>query len=577
MTPAEEEAFKLARSRTGRDAFTLFKKAENVDGHDAAAVMAAGERFRALPLLLDPVLRDGSISALRECRGSRRTGAERFPATIWTHGAEHTHGGRPFLGTLRDFAERLLPDRARAIAPKRTGWVLEPTTNPEGRRTNEETHAVHALFLDCDGAGDWQALLSVLRDLEFCHVAYQSGGWSPASPKWRIVLPLETPHATTTETGRELWRAIYGHARVVFGAAGQLMSTGFDASTDTPCCPWFLTEKRSPSDPERRIEWHPGHALDLTALALALPPIETIDNDHEERGPVETISLTPEQTEEIIDALAAATVQVPSGRRDIYLAMPAVMLNRGVHPDDVLGIVEEVSSRYPRQHADKHADNLHCAETTINKWLAEGSAARITQIGTLQALAPEVAAALDQVLPDPLTKALADSFETAVTTTPTPPSTVLVDQAPAAPVAPPKSRRRKLSKIGRLLAPIAARLRKHKNPDRQVQGYLIERILRGESLRPDGVSVDKADDLVNRAIEAIGFHVNEKVTWQAVLDEAGPTLLVMNFAQSSERIAAAEAAFNKGQLSRKRSNYKRELKKINEQEERAHQGRKCVS
>ena len=224
MTAVEEQAFLQARARTGRDAFTLFKKAENVDGHDAAAVAAAADRFRALPLLHDPALRNRCYEALSAATGSLRTGTEPFPATVWTHGAEHTHGGRPFLGSLRDFAERILPARAREIAPKRSGWVVEPTTNPAGRRTNEETQAVHALFLDCDNTGPWDPLLDVLDRLDYCYIAYQSGGWTPTTPKWRLVLPLQAPHITTTEAGRDTWRSIYAHARVVFGAVAQLRS-----------------------------------------------------------------------------------------------------------------------------------------------------------------------------------------------------------------------------------------------------------------------------------------------------------------------------------------------------------------
>ena len=272
-----------------------------------------------------------------------------------------------------------------------------------------------------------------------------------------------------------------------------------------------------------------------------------------------TLSIDEAQFEKIVDTLAASTVHVPSGRRDIYLAMPAVLLNRGVPPDDVLAIIEEVSLRYPRQHAEKHADNLHCAQTTIDRWLAEGSAARITQIGTLQALAPEVAAALDEAVPDPLTKALTDTFNEEQETTPTP-STVLPRTK--------KRRRRKLSTLGRALAPKITELRQAEKPDRKIQGWMLERIVRGESLRTATSTPDQDEALVSRALETLGFHIDRDVSWQAALDEAGQTLLAMNFAQSTDRLSRVEKAFYEGRAHKHAAEHREKIRNAKRAQEK---------
>lgn len=392
-----EHAFVRAFTLTSRSAWTKFKKARGVLSTDEAGVKTAAEEFRQVSLLSDENLRTLCARALEAGRGRAVLTNDKFPAVLWLGGATVTWDGRSFLGTISDFV-LVLEERAKALAPKRAGWVIEPVTNPEGRRTNEKTLAMHALFLDCDGSGEWDQLLATLRSLNYAFVAYQSGGWTAATPKWRVVLPLHAPHDTSTEVGQKSWKALYNCARVVFGSAAGLRGIGFDPATETPCCPWFLTERREATDPPRKIVWQVGHALDLVSMVLELPEIpseyEAADGDDHEIA--DRVQLDDERTEEIVEALAAATNRVSSGRRDIYMALPGVLLDRGIEPESVLQIIEAVSERYPRSHPDKHADNIHCAKTTIAKWENEGA---VTRIGTLQNVAPEVAAAVDDVLP----------------------------------------------------------------------------------------------------------------------------------------------------------------------------------
>lgn len=339
-----------------------------------------------------------SQQTLAQSRGRCITQAEPFPAVIWTGGATDTDDGREFKGNLGHFV-MLLTERATKIAPKREGWVLEPVTNPQGIRKNENTLAMHALFLDCDGTGHPTHLLQTLDYLGYAYVCYQSGGYTSAKPKWRIVLPLDRPYNTSSEIGRRQWKTLYNHCRVVFGSVAQLISIGFDPATETPCCPWFLTEKRDVADPVRQIFWREGHSLDLISFALALPEWNDEDADHDDNeGHVvaERVALDDDRLEEIVSTLARATNRVSSGRRDIYLSLPGVLLDRGIEASLVLKIVTEVSVRYPRHHPEKHADNIHCAKTTISKWEGNGA---VTRIGTLNSVAPEVALAVDEVLP----------------------------------------------------------------------------------------------------------------------------------------------------------------------------------
>lgn len=576
LSQAESNAFTAARNAVSRKSFRRFCEVLGVSGQDADALAHADRVFKATSFLSDPYLVAVCERALAAGRGRVVDASERFPSMLWLGGARATYGGREFLGTLGDFVD-VLRARAKGVAPKRTGWVIEPTTNTDGHRCNASTVAMHALFLDCDGTGYPNRLLQTLAHLGYAHVFYQSGGWSPQTPKWRVVLPLTRAFDVNGEEKQAQWKGVYNHARVVFGACASLLSVGFDPATETPCCPWFLTEKRDAADPEREVVFRAGHALDLDALCATLPPVEIEEVEGERAGAVAAeIELSDERLQKIVEALAHETSFVPSGRRDLYLALPGALLDRGVQPDDVLEICEAVSARYPRQHADKHADNVHNARTTIARW--DGGTGRVTRIGTLQAVAPTVAGVIDTLLPDQvktgLVKAMEEMFGGGPPTPPTPP-TPPVPPTPAAAMAAspppptpmptpprqvPSKRKRKLCEIGRQLRPVAQRMRASKVPDRQIDGLLIECLIDGKPLDNQALTDAQVDELVTRAMRAIGNALPLATKWQQVLDFAAPTLLVMRFTQSAERVTAAEKAFLEGQAKRKVWNGKLEMK-----------------
>lgn len=389
-------AFNTARQATGRGAVERYKKAENVDPENVDAVRAATERFRTLPLLLAPELHALALTAATEARGARVEGSTRFPATIWMGGAAKTRDGRDFLGTFSDMVN-LLKERATKLAPKREGWVVTPTSNRDGHRTNASTTAMHALNLDCDGNGTLDLLTAALRGLDYAFIAYQTGGWTPTTPKWHILIPLSKPFDTSTPELIVLWKSIYNHARVVFGALGQLLSDGFDPTVETPSIPVFITERRADTDPPRVVTWQPGHSLDLMGLMLALPPVEETELPARmQTRPMVATKIEDDRLEEIITALCVPMSKITNTRRDLYLALAGALCDRGT-AEDAVAIVEEVSNRCPGDQ-DRHSEHVHNARTTVGKWESEGT---YTRIGTLNDRWPTVATALDAVLPNP--------------------------------------------------------------------------------------------------------------------------------------------------------------------------------
>ena len=357
--------------------------------------------------LLAPAVIELSRAALVAARGPLLDGSEPFVATMWPDGRQDTYGGRPHEGTILDFAYWLV-DRAEVVAEKGAGRVFTPTTNTEdGHRANESTRSLHALMLDADGRGPYEPIVQVLDPLQFCYILYESGGHTPELSKWRLILPLARPVLTRTDQEREWWKQAYGTARTVFGALAGLLGEGFDPNTETPCAPWFITEKRTADAPNRQVQFAPGHALDLGKLVGALPAypveIQTISRSQQTR---DVIRREDVQVEAILDALVPPMQKILSDRRDLYLALPGALLDKGVGPDDVRAIIEELSLRCPgdprytpAEIDERHREHVHCAETTIRR---HEKNATYTRVGTLYERWPEVVYALDQALPHPM-------------------------------------------------------------------------------------------------------------------------------------------------------------------------------
>lgn len=404
MTPAER--FLAAERDTDRTACARYLRAQGVDDDNALAVEAAKAAYRAQPILLDPEVASLSRAALIAARGPAVTGTTPFPVTIYFGGATDTHRGVRFTSDFDHFVKHVLVNRSTDVAEKRQGWVVTPVTSKTGERKNADTVSVNALNLDCDNRGTWDAIRAELDSLGLAYMLYQSGGWTPAQPKWHLMLPLARPFMISGLPENWLkWRAAYATARTALGALGRLLGEGFDPTVDAPSVPVFITERRRLEDPPRQVVSRHGASLDIHALCAALPVRPEEDRRACERAISEAAPLPGGKLDEIIVALCKPMSVILEGRRELYLALTGALLDRGVPPDDAYAIIEEVSRRCPGDPRytpvevdQKHREHLHGADTTIAKYEAGET---YTRIGTLGGRWPTVARAVDLALPDP--------------------------------------------------------------------------------------------------------------------------------------------------------------------------------
>lgn len=425
-----DEVFLGALSAVDRTACARWLRAQGLGQAKPEVQEAARERWRTSPILAgSPELAELSRAVLSASAGPPAGDATPIRATCWRGKfdvgdpdrcarcartrADHVMGecepfegqrpGTPVDSTLGEFVA-WLRERAAVVAPKGTGVVCCPTVNRDGRRVNESTVAMTAVNLDCDARGDWERLLGELRALGIAHIAYQSGGCKPGVPKWHVLIPLSRHFDTSTPSKVEDWKHAYNVCRVVFGSLAGLRGEGFDPTIETPCSPVFVTERRAESDPPREVVWAPGASLDLDALVSLLPRPREDAPALSPRESSEADPLDDARLEEVVAALCEPISRYLSDRRDMYLALPGALLDRGVVADDVLTICEEVSRRCPgdpsytrAEVAQRHREHVHCAETTIARFERDGT---YTRIGTLAARWPDVARAIDVVLPD---------------------------------------------------------------------------------------------------------------------------------------------------------------------------------
>lgn len=558
----EESTFLQIRQTVDRGACDRWLKTQVLNSNDANAISAAKKLWQTTPFLLDPLLQKLAVRTLEESRGRRIELTEKFPATLWMGGATDTYDGRTFSGSFSQFV-KLLQERAQKLAAKKTGWVIEPTTNRDGHRTNASTISMHALFLDCDGAGSWDQLLEQLRAFDYAYVAYQSGGWSPTAPKWRVVLPLAAPFSTQTEEQIAAWKMVYNHARVILGAAGALLGEGFDATVETPCCPWFLTERRSENDPMREITWRAGHSLDLVSMAIALPAVvEEVASTNTQTA--KAIVLDDKRFEEIIAALCVPMSKIIEGRRDLYMALSGVLCARGVG-EDAVQIIDEVSRRCPGLQ-DRRGEHVHIANTTVGCW-RDGRPH--TQIGTLNNW-PEVAQVIDRVLPNALDEAIrllitGDTL-TPPPPPPPPPSTHAQAQTQSSIVPPPPPQ------IGFDNASVLAKTRKlirrkrnSKSPQAKLDGDMIENFIAGEQIisaaemqRVSALSMYSGDLGLQRVALILGSGLGEKIPWEAILNTRPQLSRTM---YDTAAFAKAGAIYSAAQDNRTKWNQKKKNEK----------------
>lgn len=528
------------------------------EGTTEELIASRKQEWQQLPILLDPALRAYSQAALAQSCGRMVNLDDPFPAMIWYGGATDTTAGHRFLGNLEQFVRYVLIDRASAVAEKRRGWVVTPTTSTDGARTNNSTTAVHALNLDCDGGGTWDVLHKRLTELQVAHILYQSGGWTENTPKWHALLPLEEPFRTDSPEKAAEWRQVYLSARIVFGALAELPGDGFDATVDTPSIPIFITERRSSSDPERRVEFHGGRRLDLYRLIDLLPEVggDQVQGSYGVAGrstDLDREPMTDDRLEHIIAGLCVPMGKILSGRRELYLALPGALLDRGLAPEDVLSVVEEISlrcpgdPRYSKSEVDsKHREHVHCARTTVRKW-EEGET--YTRIGTIADRWPEVATTIDKVLPDLQAEALLAALRPKAPT-----SNQTVTQAEGSRKI--ASRRGRKHWLAKAMRPVADHLLACADIRRKLPGWVLDCLIRGDSLGDSTVTSEAIDEWLHEAVITIGFHGSEEVEFHDILAFITDSMTSTDGGRiftDEARIGKLEEAWKKGQRQRKKS------------------------
>lgn len=224
--------------------------------------------------------RDALLKALRGAQGAApaRVVGLVFPrlsaASLGLRGAK----GEPFARTSIPGHAATLRTCAEQVRPKGAGRVLVYGKSRNGGCGDEDAAAVTALLLDCDEAGDWGALLTVLEETGTAHVAYRTGGHTDARPRWRCVLPLA---AEVPAPPKAQYESEYGHLQGVFSELAGLDARGFDPSTDRLLQVIYPPVRYTETAPVREVRHLDGkpldwrRLLDVTAYAPlpALPPV----------------------------------------------------------------------------------------------------------------------------------------------------------------------------------------------------------------------------------------------------------------------------------------------------------------
>lgn len=363
----------------------------------------SGPDYRLTKHLDHPTLIAVALGVLPKACGPQLSPESPFRITLYS-GKFDTEDGKRVDCTLGQFAN-WLTELGKEVAAKGEGMVAPPITSRDGRRTNESTVFMHAINLDADGRGNWTQILSRLKAFRMAHIAYQSGGWTPTTPKWHLVLPLSRPFDVSDESKQAAWKRFYNLVRVVVGSLADLTGEGFDPACETPCQPVFVTERRSAEDPPREVvAYLEGHSFDADAFlkSVPAPPFAEIRRTP---PPTSHRSANPTKREEIIEALCAVMEEIFSDRRELYLALAGALLDRGCPPEDVRDIIAEVSERCPGDPSyteaeieSRHREHIHAANTTISRWR---KGATYLRIGTIAERWPEVAQAIDRALPHP--------------------------------------------------------------------------------------------------------------------------------------------------------------------------------
>lgn len=260
------DAFVAARAATDRKTFGRTAKAMGLNLANREHRDLVRSALDTGTPLMDAAVRVVALDALVTAIGPAVT---TVAWTVWPR-INHTRYGQRHEGTWSAFAA-WHSAQASIVAVKGEGAVHNATTTVDGHRCNASTAFVHAVNLDCDGLGEWDALVAGLRRLGLAFVAHQSGGWKPGVPKWHIIIPLAEPFLGGSPEREIAWRESYTTLRTALGAVAGLRGVGFDPATDAISNPAYTGNRRSTEAPPRVVLAQAGVTLDLDKLLAALP------------------------------------------------------------------------------------------------------------------------------------------------------------------------------------------------------------------------------------------------------------------------------------------------------------------
>ena len=264
-------AFARARFLSDRKAFNRFLREHHVDPADNTAKDAVRAEFGKLWPLRDTHVRSLAIEALTLARGMAPTSTV---WTVWPSVYQTACGWRMETGWT-SFCH-WHSDQAAQVSAKGEGSAWAPVTTIDGYRDNSGVTSITQAVLDCDAQGEWDNLLAELDRLGMAFLAHQTGGWTPTTPKWRVILPLALPFPIASQADVDRWKSTYATVRAALGSIAWLASVGFDPATDAPSHPWFPGSRRDLSAPIRRGHYRTGWTLDIDKLVAALPQVEAI-------------------------------------------------------------------------------------------------------------------------------------------------------------------------------------------------------------------------------------------------------------------------------------------------------------
>lgn len=187
--------------------------------------------------------------------------SDQFTVTTWSATVQRSaRGGVRQRPTLQAFGEQLRLQHTLTFE-KGEGPAWNATTNTDGHRCNQSTVEVHGIVLDCDGAGDWDALLQEASAMGLDYVAHRSSGHTDALPKWRFFVPFSEPYPCADDGAKRVYRALYEQVRVKFGALAGLKNQGFDPACSSVSHQFYLGHRRpgmAEGTPDREVVVNQG-------------------------------------------------------------------------------------------------------------------------------------------------------------------------------------------------------------------------------------------------------------------------------------------------------------------------------